>query len=496
MLKEESMTKGIILFLLGIILTYITIILHFRDIFIFTGFVVIVVGAYIIFMNLGVYKKYNNYVSHRSFQENLKNSQEKIDMLSKNYEKNSILNKVTKTNEKAKFKFKDQNKLNTSKINTNKLKNQSKPKTFFNPKSSFKPNNSSKGCDDKHHKFPMKKNKNGIINKPKFNEKPYMFKTPKNKPQIYESGTRNPNPFVFTPNYERPSNITRRPVKKEVNSSKTRKLSKIKPNIPINQLSKTLGLERKEDKELIKLHKMLSDDDDLNLKNDTNQKDTSQNNTSLENTLNNLPTKDPNINTNLLNINTSTEEIINSVINKPKDNSESDAENNDLINKENINNIIEDEFSHSNKEKNFITELNEIEILCGSKSLKFNEILLEKLSKEVKKEIAIEIPNLKMLSDKILIALKYLNAKIIIEKFDVKDMSYSFIVSSLLENKNITIRTADFVDSINVIIDNDYALLVSKPFNSIAIGAVFTDEKEVSSVKDTFDLLWKISENL
>ncbi|MDR1819238.1 MAG: hypothetical protein LBR15_03195 [Methanobrevibacter sp.] len=481
MLKEESMTKGIILFLLGIIITYITIILHFKDIFTFIGFIVIVVGAYIIFINLGVYEKYNDYVSHKSFQENLKNSQ-KTDMLSKSYENNSILNKVTKTNEKVKFKFKD----------PNKLKNQSKPKTLFNHKSSFKLNNSfKKDVNDKHPKFSMPKNKNEIINKPKFNKKPYMFNTPKNNPQIYDFETQNPNPFVFTPNYERPSTITRRPVKKEVNSPKTQKLSKIKPTIPINQLSKTLGLEKKEDKELIKLHKMLSDDNDLNLKDDANQKDIFHSNNSLENILNSPTTKNTNINTN-----TSTEDIINDGINKHEDNSEPDAKNNDLRNKEIISNLIEDEFNHANNEKNFITELNEIEILCGSKNLKFNEIL-EKLSKEVKKEIDIEIPNLKILSDKILVALKYLNAKIIIEKFDVKDMYYSFIVSSLLENKNITIRTVDSVDSINIIIDNDYALLVSKPFNSeIGVGAVFTEEKEVSSVKDAFDLLWKISEKL
>jgi len=172
------------------------------------------------------------------------------------------------------------------------------------------------------------------------------------------------------------------------------------------------------------------------------------------------------------------------------------SKNNDLINKEILNDMVNNDFKDENKAKDFINKLNEIHIFCGDRNLKFNEAL-EKLSKEVKKEIVIEIPSLKFLSNKFLLALNYLNARIVIEKFDVKDLSYSFMVSSILENKNISIKTISSVDSVNVIVDNDYALLLSEPINSgIGVGAVFTEKEEIASLKNAFDLLWKTSEGL
>jgi hypothetical protein len=440
--NNNSIIKGTIFLLLGILIIYAMITLHIKDIFIYLGFIVI---------GFGIYSIVISFLKNRTIKEHNSNKSLKR-LLENNFQgKSNILNKVPIHDEKS------------SKMKRSRVHKFSKPQVI----------NKSIG------KFKYSNSKPDLLN----NSKPRKFKPHKQASK----------PFIFTPNYERPSNITRKPVKKHLKSSKRYKLSKIKPTISINQLSKTLGLE-KESSELNKLKRTLKDDNP-NSNSSTINNHYPDSPTKIMSTLN-RPTAKKNIIKCSKSKNSGLNESIdlnNRAINL---NNEKFPKYNDSINEEILKNMIKYDLKNKNNNQNFIDKLDEIHIFCEDKSLKFSETL-ERLSKKAKKEIFIEIPSLKSLSNEVLLILNYLGARIIIEKFDVKDISYSFIISSLLENKNISIKIIDSVDSIIVVVDNDYALVLSELVSSgIGVGAVFTEEKEVNSIKDTFELLWEISKEL
>ncbi|MDR2623664.1 MAG: hypothetical protein LBC39_03695 [Methanobrevibacter sp.] len=455
--KNGSIIKGTIFLFLGAVVTYEMVVLHIKDIFIYLGLMVIGFGVCLVFT--GLFKgNINRKYPHATFNRYPRNLEHISPKKENNSNENDILDKVQMDNEKSSSKPKMN--VRFPKFSRSKAINKSRLHRSSNNKSNLS------------------------------NSKLNLFNNSKIKPQKFKS-QRISTPFVFTPNYERPSSITRKPVKKNLDSFKTRKLSKIKPTIPINQLSKTLGLEKKEDVELIKLKKMLADG---NSENDSNLNNPNE---LIPDPIQNVGTLDHSTSKNTsLNRPTPRNYNLNRSSGMDDHNGSNIPKNNDLVNEEILNEMIREDLKKKDGHQNFMDELNETHVLCGDKCLRFNEAL-EKLSKEVKKEIAIEIPSLKSLSNKFLFTLDYLSARIVVEKFDVKDISYSFIVSSLLKNKNISIKTVDTVDSINVIVDDDYALVLSEPLNSgLGIGAIFNEKREIDSVKDGFDLLWKISEEL
>ena len=65
-------------------------------------------------------------------------------------------------------------------------------------------------------------------------------------------------------------------------------------------------------------------------------------------------------------------------------------------------------------------------------------------------------------------------------------------------NKNIEIRTMPKLNTINLIIDDDYALIVSssEEFESTQYGAIYTDYDSIDDVKKLFYSTWEFAEKI
>jgi hypothetical protein len=374
--ENKYIIGGIIIVILGGFISYQTIKLHFKDIFTLIAMLIVCFGLYLLFY--GALGRHNKKVTQSNILKATKSS-------------NHLLG----------------SKSNTNRLNSNTVKTS--------------PSQITEKIQD-------------------------IAKATIPNPNIKLPGKKTPaidvntgSDYVFTPNYERPSKILRRPVKKSKEESKKRSpIGKIKPTIPIDQLSKTLGMDKKEDEEIARLKKFLEEKD----------KD-------CHTTINTFK------NSNLKN-----QEILEGIVNED----------------EGIKKPNDD-------------EITDTYILCGDKTLSFNEAF-EKLVKDGKEEVCIEIPTLKNLSTKFLSYLSYLDTRIILEEFDLKDVSQVLLITSLLE-QNVSIRTMDHVNSTNLIVDNKYALILSKSNESnIDIGAIYNEESEVQSVKLTFELSWNLSDEL
>ncbi len=121
----------------------------------------------------------------------------------------------------------------------------------------------------------------------------------------------------------------------------------------------------------------------------------------------------------------------------------------------------------------------------------------EQLSVYVKKEIMLEIPSLNGLSDRFLSHIPTIYSRLIIEEFDVSDISYIILVSSLLK-QGVHIKTIPKVNTINLITDDSHAMIVSEgpSDNDVEYGAVYTDRRGISQIRASFEKTWEIAEDL
>lgn len=121
----------------------------------------------------------------------------------------------------------------------------------------------------------------------------------------------------------------------------------------------------------------------------------------------------------------------------------------------------------------------------------------DKLATDVNKEIMLEIPSLNDVSDKFLSHVPTIFSRVIINDFDVSDMSYMILVASLI-NQGVQIKTVPQVHSINLIVDDVHAMIISRGGgnNDVEYGAIYEDRNSISEIRTSFEKTWDIATDL
>ena len=119
----------------------------------------------------------------------------------------------------------------------------------------------------------------------------------------------------------------------------------------------------------------------------------------------------------------------------------------------------------------------------------------DQLAINVNKEIMLEIPSLTDLSDRFLSHVPTIYSRVIIDEFDVSDMSYMFLISSLLK-QGVHIKTVPKVHSVNLITDDSYAMIISEGPDEFEYGAIYDDRISISNIRADFEKTWNIASNL
>ena len=119
----------------------------------------------------------------------------------------------------------------------------------------------------------------------------------------------------------------------------------------------------------------------------------------------------------------------------------------------------------------------------------------DNLAVNVNKEIMLEIPSLNDLSDRFLSHVPTIYSRVIINAIDVSDMSYMFLISSLLK-QGVHIRTVPKVHTINLITDDSYAMIISEGKDEMEYGAIYNDRISISNIRADFEKTWNIASSL
>ncbi|WP_407409422.1 hypothetical protein [Methanobrevibacter sp.] len=119
----------------------------------------------------------------------------------------------------------------------------------------------------------------------------------------------------------------------------------------------------------------------------------------------------------------------------------------------------------------------------------------DQLAINVNKEIMLEIPSLNDLSDRFLSHVPTIYSRVIIDEFDVSDMSYMFLISSLLK-QGVHIKTVPKVHTVNLITDDSHAMIISEGQNDFEYGAIYEDRNSISNIRANFEKTWDIASNL
>lgn len=395
---------GLVLVAAGIIIIYESYVFHLIDIFTIFGIILFIIGTYLLILS---FFERGNVSKLKDFQKNLNNESKGLTLDGNLKNKNNIKSKNNSLNKNIKKTgLSDSlgNSLTNNKlgsIDTNKIKdkvkNTSKRK---NPKSVLKPIN------------------------PKSNE--------------------NNKKLRFTPNYEKPMKVTRRPQKKNKKVLMNDKNNHIQPD---NENLNTDGMKKSD-----AIVKALASDDFIRpVHNESSY-------TNLDDNINN-----DNIN---------------------------EIEDNFNINDNDINKIPFEDDKNSSK---FLRSY----VIC-SKGTMNSKDAFEELAKHAKKEISLKIDSINDIDDdKFLSKLSSLDVRIIIKEFDIKNMSHVLLITSLLE-QGVEIKTLPSIDTINLVADESNALIIynNDSKNDLDVGAVYNDLKSISNIKSMFDKSWKIADDL
>ena len=119
----------------------------------------------------------------------------------------------------------------------------------------------------------------------------------------------------------------------------------------------------------------------------------------------------------------------------------------------------------------------------------------DQLAINVNKEIMLEIPSLNDLSDRFLSHVPTIYSRVIIDEFDLSDMSYMFLISSLLK-QGVHIKTVPKVHTVNLITDDSHAMIISEGQNDMEYGAIYEDRTSISNIRADFEKTWDIASNL
>lgn len=133
--------------------------------------------------------------------------------------------------------------------------------------------------------------------------------------------------------------------------------------------------------------------------------------------------------------------------------------------------------------------------VISEKGLMSSQEAFDELAVNVNKEIMLEIPSLNDLSDRFLSHVPTIYSRVIIDEFDVSDMSYMFLVSSLLK-QGVHIKTVPKVHAVNLITDDSHAIIISEGQNNMEYGAIYDDRISISNIRADFEKTWNIASNL
>jgi len=146
----------------------------------------------------------------------------------------------------------------------------------------------------------------------------------------------------------------------------------------------------------------------------------------------------------------------------------------------------------SNKSSKFLRSY----VVCSKGTMTSKEAF-DELAKSAKSEIYLEMASIKDMTDEFLSKISSLDVRIVIQEFDIKDMAYTLLITSLLE-QGVKIRTLPIINTINLVADDSHALIISENdfSDDLDIGAVYNDSKSISNVKSMFENSWNIANEL
>ena len=133
-------------------------------------------------------------------------------------------------------------------------------------------------------------------------------------------------------------------------------------------------------------------------------------------------------------------------------------------------------------------------VICNDGLITSQEAF-DRLANHVNKEIMLEIPSLNDLSDRFLSHVPSIYSRVIIDEFDVSDMPYMFLISSLLK-QGVHIKTVPKVHTVNLITDDSHAMIISEGQNEFEYGAVYDDRNSISNIRADFEKTWNLASAL
>ena len=135
-------------------------------------------------------------------------------------------------------------------------------------------------------------------------------------------------------------------------------------------------------------------------------------------------------------------------------------------------------------------------VIC-EKGILTSQEAFEEVANHSKEEILLEAPTIKDMGDRFLSSLTKIKSRVIIEEFDLEDISYVLLLSSLIK-KGVEIKTLASVESFNLIGDTSHALLISNSIDEddFEYGAVYDDVESVENIKVLFESSWKLANDL
>lgn len=135
-------------------------------------------------------------------------------------------------------------------------------------------------------------------------------------------------------------------------------------------------------------------------------------------------------------------------------------------------------------------------VIC-EKGILTSQEAFEEVASHSKEEILLEAPTIKDMGDRFLSNLSKIKSRVIIQEFDLEDISYVLLLSSLIK-KGVEIKTMPSIDSFNLIGDTSHALLISNSIDEddFEYGAVYDDKESVENIKELFESSWNLANDL
>jgi hypothetical protein len=121
----------------------------------------------------------------------------------------------------------------------------------------------------------------------------------------------------------------------------------------------------------------------------------------------------------------------------------------------------------------------------------------ELLVESAQNEILLETSSIKELDKSFSSKISSLNVRIIVQEFDNKDESIMLLVNSFKE-QGANIKVLPSVNTTNLIVDGKNALIVSKNEieSGLELGAIYDETKEILEIRKSFDNSWEIAADI